>query len=58
MFHQHDWMICAATCGVMGDDKGGDVTVVLYRCPACGNNKTEVLTGHWTVPQLMGENAP
>jgi hypothetical protein len=56
LFHWHDWMICGARAGKMGNEY--DVTVVLYRCPCCGDNKTEVLTGVWTVQQLLGEKKP
>lgn len=45
-FHRHRWVAVAIDEGMCG------ATQVLYRCAKCGEPKTRVLPGHWTLAQV------
>jgi hypothetical protein len=54
MFHRHKWAVVSSGQYVSRapwQEKGTDVTVVLYKCE-CGKHKTEQIDGLWTTKEL------
>ena len=48
------WEAVGVTHGTEGDLKSA-ITAVLYWCPACNANKTEIVPGSWSLEQVRGQ---